>query len=854
VDTDRWRRVEEVLDVVLATDPSEWPALLDATCSGDPHLRQEVEGLLARLDSDWDRLADARDAAAATLVGGRADTEAGPEGRRIGPYRIIGEIGRGGMARVFLAERADGQYEQRVAIKMLRPGLDSDPDRARFRVERQVLASLAHPNIARLLDGGITDDGQPYLVLECVTGQPVDAYCDAQMLPLRRRLELFLAVCDATAYAHRQLVVHRDLKPSNILIGDDGTVKLLDFGLARLLDADGAGSDLTRTGQRWMTPEYASPEQVEGGNITTVTDVYQLGAVLYRLIAGRTPFGRRSSARELEHAVLREDPRPPSAVRTSGDGAGRDGAVPADLDAIALKALARDPAARYDSVQALAQDIRRHLAGHPVLARRQTAAYRARRFVRRHRTGMAATTAFAVLLVAYAATVTVQRERVQAALQESSLGTLRAEQVTDFMMGLFTAAEGGRALTDSVTARELLARGEERARAMADRPHLQAQMLDVIGRLHTQLGEYDRAQPLLEEALGIRRTLHGDDHPDVITSLESIAAAADGRRDFATRVELWRQVLERRRRASGDDDPRTIDAMFGLSFALHAAGADDEAEPLLEEWLAAVSRQAEQPTERRARQLSSAAEILSLSGSAERAVALYREALRLRTAMYGERHPMVAATLVDIGAALDRQRRYDEAEPVLRQAVDALRAVYPEGSPQLTMGLRHLGMMLEHARRFEEAEPPLREALALTSRFKGPDAVDVAMLELDLAVALTMTGRGEEAEFACRDAIRILRMHFGDASGMVTMAGAYLGDALRAQGRYSEAEPLLLAAFRRFDPPRPVTANWRRYALGGLVRLYDEQGRPEEAASYRTLLREALAAAGAASSTSTVAH
>ena len=411
MDVDRTRRVDAVLDAVLTREPTQWPALLDEACSGDPELRREVEALLARLDTASRFLDSPPGAIAAALVAESRESESGLAadsftGRRIGAYRVDRELGRGGMSRVFLAERADGEFEQQVALKLLRPGLDSDLDLARLRAERQILASLNHPNIARLFDGGVTDEGLPYLVMEYIDGQPLDRYCEERGLTIRQRLEIFRTVAEATEYAHRNLVVHRDLKPSNILVTADGTVKLLDFGLAKLLEPDArTPMPTTRAGHGWMTPEYAAPEQISGTGVNTVTDVYQLGVVLYELLAGRLPFAHHRSLYELQTAILGEEPAPPSAavLRARAAGAPNDSgatgepgdvararsrALRGDLDAIVMKALHKEPDRRYPSAAALREDLSRHIEGRVVAARPDRAGYRLRKFVRRHRGGV----------------------------------------------------------------------------------------------------------------------------------------------------------------------------------------------------------------------------------------------------------------------------------------------------------------------------------------------------------------------------------------------------------------------------------------------------------------------------------
>ncbi len=420
MDAESWRRVEQVLDLVLTSERAEWPRILDDTCGGDTELRREVEALLDQVSRADGFLESPPAAAAAAAVEERLGSADLETGRRLGAFRLIRPAGRGGMSRVFLAERADGLYEQQVAVKLLRADLDSEIDRGRFAAERRILASLNHPNIARLLDGGVTEEGRPYLVLEYVDGQPIDRYCEERGLGARERLSLFATVADATAYAHRNLVVHRDLKPSNILVTAAGEVKLLDFGLAKLVDP-GAGAGLqptTRTGYRWMTPEFAAPEQIRGEPVTTLTDVYQLGVVLYQLLTGRLPFADSASLHELERAVLGTEPPAPSSLRPALRG---------DLDAIVLQAMHKVPERRYPSVEALLDDLRRFGNRLPVRARRDTAGYRLRRFVGRHRGAVAAG---AAALLALLAATGFSIEQMREARRQRDQATEDAQRAT----------------------------------------------------------------------------------------------------------------------------------------------------------------------------------------------------------------------------------------------------------------------------------------------------------------------------------------------------------------------------------------------------------------------------------------
>ena len=470
-------------------------------CGDNTALRRELESLLDAERSAAQYFDDLADGIVSPAYAALADAPtAGPrwEGRRVGAYRLVREVGRGGMSRVFFAERADGEFEHQVALKLLRPGFDSDIDVMRFRAERQILASLSHPNIARLLDGGVTEDALPYLVLEYIDGVAVDHYCRSRELATRQRLELFVTIAEAVEYAHRNSVVHRDLKPSNILVTSDGTVKLLDFGVAKLLE-DGAPSarPTTRTGHRWMTPEYAAPEQIRGKPITPRTDVYQLGAVLYELLASRTPFGQYGETiHELERAILEREP----------DALGV--ALSGDLGAIVLKALRKNPDERYTSASEFADDVRRYLTGHPVRARRQTLGYRARRFVYRNRFGLAAAAVIVMVLATFVTTVSVEQARSRRALAALTSTVGVADSVPAFVNELLTLSST-KALADTAVARGLVRSGVTYARTASRRPQQQARILEAAGLVQVKLGEYDSAFALLQDAVVIRSRLGG---------------------------------------------------------------------------------------------------------------------------------------------------------------------------------------------------------------------------------------------------------------------------------------------------------------------------------------------------------
>ena len=845
---ERFREIDRLFDAALDLEPSERDAFLETACSSDAGARERIRALLNAHERSSAFLKTSAVEMVAVLLDEPAESSDTPN--RVGPFRIIRELGHGGMGEVFLGERDDGQFRQRVAIKLVRYSGESSDLVRRFLEERRILALLDHPRIARLVDGGVTDGGLPYFAMEFVEGEPIHNYCDSHALSIERRLDLFVAVCEAVQYAHQQLVVHRDLKPSNILVGVDGQPKLLDFGIAKPLDpgAEDEHGPLTRPGAYLMTPEYAAPEQLQGRHVSPATDVYALGVLLYTLLAGRRPYDVRGRPpAEVERIVCEIDPDAPSATfeetRGGSDQAERARArgmradrlrrrLTGDLDTIVLKALRKEPRERYASAEALAADVTRHLSGHPVLARRQTTGYRLRRFVRRNRWQVVAAGAFALLLTTYAVTITIKQAQVRRALLEAQLGTRRAEQVTDYMLGLFKASEGGRVFTDTLRAREQLDRGVAQVRALSDQPELRAQMLDVIGRIHTYLGQYDRAKPLLREALAIRRTLHGEQHADVATSLESLAEATA--RDVSATLELRRQAMALRRTLT--DDAKTSDALFGLALALHRAGDVAAAKPLFDEWMAAIGRQPREVTPERVNQLMVVGKFWEFGGRVDRAEPMFREALATSRTLYGERHHDVGMALAELGELLDRGGRREEAETTLRAGVKILRATYPQGHPDLAAALRLWGIVLSHSKRFQDAEAPLREAVTMRQRFFGGDAVDVATNELDLSYVLVSIGKYDEAAGLARDAVRIYRRQLGDATPLLYHAQAYLADALRGQGKFDDAETLLLATYAKFSKPTSITRGWRDHAIAALVRLYDAKGNAVETARYQALI------------------
>ncbi len=534
--SNRWLRIEYLLYAALELGDGR-AAFLDEACAGDVELRKEVESLLYSSGQTMGFLHQPVLQAAQQIA-----TEEELSGKRIGAYQLLRLLGEGGMGKVYLAARADDLYKKEVAIKTVQGGLgQSRALLLRFRSERQILANLDHPNIARLLDGGITDDGLPYLVMEYVNGIRVDDYCRINKLSTEQRLQLFSTVCAAVEYAHKNLVVHRDIKPANILVTAEGVPKLLDFGIAKLIDPESGELAQTLTAERMMTPEYASPEQVRGDQVTTSTDVYALGVLLYELLAGKRPFRLdTTSPLEIARIICEQEPEPPSVVSAANaERAAPDAArtLSGDLDNIVLMAMRKEPARRYVSVAALADDVKAYLTGYPVHARTDTWKYRSGKVVRRHKAAAAAAAIVTLALIGFSMGMGLLAKR-------ATRERLTAQRESQFLEGIFEAATPDRTRGQQITARELLDQGAQRVdRELAADPGLQGTMLYNIGRAYVALGLYDEALPELERAYALRRKSLGDQNADVADTLFAWADALRFQGELKKAEPLFRQAL-----------------------------------------------------------------------------------------------------------------------------------------------------------------------------------------------------------------------------------------------------------------------------------------------------------------------
>jgi serine/threonine protein kinase/tetratricopeptide (TPR) repeat protein len=778
-------------------------------------------------------------------------------GELIGSFRILRELGQGGMAVVYLAERADGHYSQRVALKILRVGLEGSQAQFHFAQERQILASLEHQSIARLIDGGITATGLPYLAMEYVEGVPIDRYCDEQRLPLDARLKLFLKVADAVQYAHRHLIVHRDLKPSNIIVTSEGAVKLLDFGIAKLL-APGTFEHVappTRDGVWLMTPEYASPEQVLGKAVTTATDIYQLGLLLYGLLTGREPYAVRGrTPLEAFRVICESEPIPPSSAivsaqadnETQTKSAAHTSATRAtspdrlrrslrdDLDAILLKALRKEPVQRYASVEWFMDDIRRHQHGLTVRAYDGVWVYRAAKFLHRHAT-ILVVAGIAIVAVAFITTwytVQLARERNRARLEAAS-----ATQVAEFLASVFRGSNS-RVANGGTTARELLDRGAARIETeLAGQPEIKARLLNVIGDVYVQYDLPEEAQPLLERALLQNTQLFGRNSKEAADSLDALAKLARGRDDLQRARSLYEEVLQIRERVLGPRHVAVANTLSALAAAFTRLG-DSPAAIRASERAIDIYTDSVDPGDER---ILSAANILATAaidaGDLRRARAQFEQLLPMVEHSLGPSHRNFAAVLGNLAYLRIELGDYQGVEPELRRSIEIYERLYGPDHSSITIRRVALGLLFYNTGRVSESIAAFQHAIDSQRRVSGPgDRIEAHAL---LGMALTLRSRGdlEEALERLQSTLDIHRKAIGSSHDDYAEALQAYGEIQLEAGNLAAAGPALSEALAIFRGSRVAnhyeTAGARIANALALVRT----GMPEPA---ETEIREAI--------------
>ena len=852
----RWKYIKKIFSKALELEGEDRLRFISAACSKDETLRLEVESLLSAHESSG---ALDRDMDAVRFSAIHAAKTERLKGRRIGSYRLMREIGHGGMGSVFLAERADGQFEQQAALKLLHSPFATEHELGRFRTERQILATLDHEHIARLLDGGITDDGQPYYVMEYVEGLPLNEYCDKHHLIIKERLHLFLDVISAVEYAHRKLIVHRDLKPSNIMVTDSGKVKLLDFGIAKVLESGGIkGSDsyLTKPGLLPLTPSYASPEQIRGEVATTSSDIYQLGVVLYELLTGSRPYivdGKTPA--QTERIICEDTVQAPGSRISLIDSNEKIEAEPVKpickqrgttrsnlkkmLDGepgqIILKAMRKEPDRRYDSVNKFGDDIRRYLSGKPVSALPDSRLYRLKKFIGRNPIESVAALIVTLLLIGYLVTITWHSQQTREALHHAQLEADKSARVVEFMLGMFESGDPRESAGDLVTARELLERGLHEADLLVSQPAVQASMYNVIGKVYIALGRFNEAARILEKAVETERNFIGSNSSDLPRYLNDLATAHTRLGSFELAFSLHDEALQMLISKHGVKHPAVADAKLAMGGWIPVTNAFKAAELRLQ----ALEIRREVYGENHlltADAYVKVGQIMRSIAEPEESLEMFKKAREIRINELGPSHPEVAQSMIFYADILRLYKiDQEEAEGLYRDALTILEKTEGGWHPSILHGLTGLGSLLSEMGRHQETLDAYERSYEIRKKIYGENHPSIAEGLGHIATGYIKKGSYREAEIYSRKSLKLWEELIG--RDHITVSGALLnlGEVLTHLHEFDEAEALIERAINiqrsRFGEDSGALA------VGALARLYKERKEYEKARKH---YREAI--------------
>jgi serine/threonine protein kinase len=835
-----WEKVKGIFTAALEQPVAMRGHFLAESCGDDEALRGEVESLLAAHEEPKNLLEQHTiDLAAQLQTDGHKYL-----GKRFGPYSILREIGRGGMGAVFLAERADGEFQQQVALKIIRQSFADRELEKHFRRERQILASLNHPNIAKLLDGGVSDSGELFLAMEFIAGEPLIGFAENHQLTIEERLQLFRKVCRAVSFAHQNLIIHRDLKPSNILVSDEGEPRLLDFGLAKLSESAAApggmtNADRTETAFRAFTPAYAAPEQILGKSVTTVSDVFSLGVILYELLTNEKPFHfEGKSLEEIIKTVSGDEPSLPSRTIKSENpqSAIRQRQLRGDLDNITLKALQKDPARRYQSVAEFADDIEKHLEHLPIAARPNTLSYRASRFYQRNRVAVSAT---ALIIVALIAGLGIALRQYGNARRENA----KAAAVNDFLQKMLLTAipeSGGSGKKGSqATIVDVLKEAEERldGEELSSQPEVRAELRQLIGSAYLNQGMYDAAERNLTRAFDEQSSLFGRDSTRTLKVEYSLARLYQEKGDYERayeiyerRFESWQSEFQQHR-----IEPRLyVEKLSDFGAACRALGDSKRAEQLVREALDVATRFSLDS------QVDFTRTILNLilldQGRFEEAkTSQVATVARVRQAGIKD-NPTLAPALTLMGSILMENGELNDAGANLVEGEGIYRKLYGPEYLAIYDNIRLQAQVAYLNGDFRSGEIKIDLALDNYRKNSSPKNISFATALTIKGLIMNKLGKPAEAESLFREAVRVRSENLPPDHFMTALTKGALGEFLTTQGKYAEAQPLLLSAYENLKQSQSPNSPRIKVDLQRLVTLYEKWGKTEAANEYRKII------------------
>jgi serine/threonine protein kinase len=850
-----WNKIKEIFSLALEKERDQRLAFVAEICANDDHLRAEVESWLASYEAAEKFIEKPAFEVSSTFA------EKDQIAKHFGSYRIIREIGAGGMGAVFLAERDDGEFSQQVAIKIIRQAIAESEIISRFKRERQILADLNHPNIARLLDGGVSNDGLPFLAMEFVEGEAITKFAARENLSLEDRLKLFLKVCSAVTYAHRNLVIHRDLKPSNILVTDEIEPKLLDFGLAKLLDENllNTGAQETQTAFRALTPAYASPEQLKGETLTTASDIYSLGVILYELLTGERPFQfEGKSLEEIIKTVTQTEPLAPSAVSSSKsqvpDRKFKNKAAPndeqkenpkseirnpkslkGDLDNIILMSLRKEPARRYQSVEQFAEDIERYLKGLPVSARPNTFKYRASKFITRHKVGVAAVS---LVLLSLIGGIVVSLSQARIARREKA----KAEVVNDFLQSILQYSDPNMnsptEKRSQMTVKDVLDAASKRLKDedLSNPPEIRAELQRIIGTSYLSQGEYELARQNLTSALDAETQYYGENSPETLKILVSLGELYVQISDIENAEKIYRQriaILRSEQKKGNISADLLLSALNDFALIRRKQGFSKEAETILLEALALRGQISPEAKNLFGTVEAIYALTLSDRGQFDEAINIVRPKVEEIKKQENSETPELCANLTALGSFQMEKGELAEAEKNLVEAGNLYRKLFSSTSIPLGDNLRLQAQFFYLQGNLPEAEKKINEALKIYRESSQTHYINYPAALIIQGLILNKKNQSATAEPILREALKIRTDTLPKGHFWVSIAEGALGECLMTQKKFAESEPFLLESYENLklsqgtDTPRTILAKSR------LAMLYEKTNRQASANPYR---------------------
>jgi len=829
MDKDQWKKVETIIDQVLSVSGKEERTKLINKCCGDnDKLRKEVETFLDSIDASgniWDELLISN----RVLMDEMTQNEnlssiihsEGEQPARIGFYEIKRKIGRGGMGDVYLAERSEGGFHQKVALKLIRREMASEIQTKRFLQERTLLSKLNHPNIAGLLDGGVSDDGRPFFVMEYVDGMPVTEYCKTNECTLEERLSIFEQICEAVQYAHTNLIVHRDLKPDNLMVTAGGMVKVLDFGIAKLLDQELSENSLVQTGEshRMLSLNYAAPEQITMGTVTTSTDVYTLGLLLYELLSDRKPFDlKKKKLQGAEQIIRYREPAKPSEVTKK-----RKKELLGDLDAIIMKALRKEPEKRYETASSILEDIRRYRLNKPVLARKGTFRYRYGKFLKRNRLIFTSTSLILVILTGFSILYAVRIN------QEKSLAELEAEKarlVTDYLKSIFEFSDPNQSSGETISAKDLLKAGSEQVDNLNEQPEVKAEILATFGGINYSLGDYVKADSLFQESLSIRRKLEDDADEEIASILYQMALNKENMGQYDIAESLFTESLEMQKQLYDENDINIIKNLNSLAYLYQLKGELGKATDYIDRGLTALQSMSVPDSVELAEAHHLRASIFTAQGYYNRAISSLQEALQLCYSLYSLPHPKINKSLANLARNYQKLGDYNTADSFYFESLQMSKALYDGDHLSTAITMNNMAGLYKLQENYIKADSMYAESLTMLEKVLGEKHPYVASNLFNLANLKREMGKYSEAEELYRQTITLDTLLLGADHPNVATDYNGLGLVLADKGEYESALEYFIMALdiqeKRYENPNHLHLLDTKSSLALIYEKMDE--------------------------------